>query len=381
MAFKLFQPKLYSALLCGSAIALFMGLLAETSHARIKLATLPDKENVKIRFDHPYLVFAEEDREIALQQGQNTIDFSWAGTTIDKSSIVFRPLDPDTPIKILSTSYPPGENALTWQVFSPDARSEQFRVSYLMGSIDRKTSYQVVVSADEKSATLKHYFKITNHSGEDFDDASFVMASGKNFQRSLEYGEAKRMLARRYEEVQLQKEYVFDQWRDSKAVSTDYVLQNASGVGLGEEAFEYGKVRIYQSDGKGGTAFIGEDWGEFTPVGENMRLFIGTAQDIKVERKLFSYEKKNIRGNVYDTDEWLHYEIKNFKQEPVELTVVERINGEWEFQNDTNLAGTPVQIAEQETNEEVRFRVQIPPTTDPEKPTILKFHYQRKNVW
>ena len=46
---------------------------------------------------------------------------------------------------------------------------------------------------------------------------------------------------------------------------------------FGQAPLQFGKVRIFQDDGRGSTAFIGEDWGKFTPLDDEMRLYVGTA--------------------------------------------------------------------------------------------------------
>jgi len=43
-----------------------------------------------------------------------------------------------------------------------------------------------------------------------------------------------------------------------------------------------GKVRIFQKDGHGGEAFTGEDWGKFTPIDDEMKLYLGLARDVKL---------------------------------------------------------------------------------------------------
>jgi hypothetical protein len=347
----------------------------ETAEARIKLATLPDREAVVVRFDHPGQVLVEEERTISLQKGTNTVDFSWAGTNIDKGSIVFRPVAADSKVEILSTSYPPGEAALTWSIASPDARSEKFRLSYLMANIQRETDYRAMVSNDESSLSFKHYFKIRNWSGGHFDNADFITRDGKTFEKGLDQGEAKRVLVNKWDGVKLTKEYVYDtarQWEGK--VMTDYVLKNTKEMGLGAIPLEYGKVRIYQDDGKGTAAFTGEDWGQFTAIGDDMRLNIGIAQDIKVEFKKMTNDVENRRGNVYDTNEVDEYEIKNFKDNEVELVLVLRVQGEWEMQKDS--AGYT--SFERDDNETIKFKVKCPAKGVPVK---LKFHYKRLNNW
>ncbi|MEM8496197.1 MAG: hypothetical protein AAF663_12515, partial [Planctomycetota bacterium] len=122
-------------------IALLVPSLAE---ARIKLITLPVRERVEIQLDHDTATLVEEERVVPLVQGVNQVDFSWANTQIDPSTIVFRVLgspapesgDVDTPeVNVLSVTYPPGENALVWQVSSSASTSVTVRISYLIGGL------------------------------------------------------------------------------------------------------------------------------------------------------------------------------------------------------------------------------------------------------
>lgn len=370
------NKRLLLSLAGAAAISSMIGIAnPEPANARIKLATLPDKEAVVVRFDHPNQVLVEEERTISLQKGVNTVDFSWAGTRIDKGSIIFRPVAKDTKVEILSTSYPPGEAALTWSISSPDARSEKFRLSYLMANIQRETDYRAIVSNDESTLSFKHYFKIRNWSGGTFDSADFITRDGKTFEKGLDQGEAKRVLVNKWDDVKLTKEYVYDLTRQYEGkVLTDYVLKNTKEMGLGAIPLEFGKVRIYQDDGKGTTAFTGEDWGQFTPIGDDMRLNIGIAQDVKVEFKKMVNDIENRRGNVYDTNEVDEYEIKNFKDSEVTLILVLRVQGEWEMQKDSS----GYESFEREDNETIKFKVKCPAKGEPVK---LKFHYKRLNNW
>ncbi|MCC6573787.1 MAG: hypothetical protein IT462_08350 [Planctomycetes bacterium] len=368
--------RIFFSMFGAAGIAAVLSLMSPTpAQARIKLATLPARDKVSVRFDHPTAVLVEEERTISLQKDVNMVDFSWAGTTIDKGSIVFRPVKADSKVVILSTSYPPGENALTWAVYAPAAGSEAFRISYLMGNIQRETSYTALVSKDESTCTLRHNFTIRNWSGEAFDAADFITREGKRFEKAMTNGEAKKVLVNKWDGVKLKKEYVYDTTRHSEGkVLTDYVMMNARDSGLGQIPLEFGKVRIYQDDGKGTTAFTGEDWGKFTPIGDELRLNIGIAQDIKIELKKMVNDRENVRGNVFDTNEVDEYEVKNFKDTAATVVFVVRVQGEWAMQNDS--AG--FEKFERMDNETIKFWVPAPAKGTPVK---LKFHYKRLNNW
>ena len=114
-------------------VCAFLGLLTlagTTAHAPgIKLITLPVRERVEIQLDNPSATLIEEERTVPLVKGVNQVDFSWANTTIDPDTILFRFIAPGSDLggakpleaRVLSVSYPPNENALVWQVASSDS--------------------------------------------------------------------------------------------------------------------------------------------------------------------------------------------------------------------------------------------------------------------
>ena len=75
-------------------------------------------------------------------------------------------------------------------------------------------------------------------------------------------------------------------------------------------------MRIFiDGGGEGGTAFLGEDWGKFTPIDDEMKLYLGVAQDIVVKRTIDKNERKRIGGNLFNQEVIVKYEIENFKDQ------------------------------------------------------------------
>ena len=107
----------------------FAGIAVSPALGGVKLITLPARERVEIQLDNMNATLVEEERVVPLAEGGNDVVFKWANTNIDKSSIQFRCLTDPGEIKVLSVSYPPGENALIWQVFAPRAGSARVRIS------------------------------------------------------------------------------------------------------------------------------------------------------------------------------------------------------------------------------------------------------------
>jgi hypothetical protein len=173
-----------------------------------------------------------------------------------------------------------------------------------------------------------------------------------------------------------------------------YVLKNDKANHLGAAPLQYGKVRIFQDDGHNGTAFIGEDWGKFTPLDDEMRLYIGVAQDVVVKRTIDKREQHRIAGNLYNREVIVKFEIENFKDKAVVLDISENVrairnelfgdNGrdvQWELGKENTLKDGPDR--EKSTFEQLLFHVRLPARGADAKAEKIthKLHLIMKNEW
>lgn len=88
-----------------------------------------------------------------------------------------------------------------------------------------------------------------------------------------------------------------------------------------------GVVRVYKKDGAGRAQFVGEDQIDHTARNETVRLRLGEAFDITADKKQTAYEK--IAAKVFETA--YQIEIRNAKDEAVEVKVVEPMPGDWQI--------------------------------------------------
>jgi len=305
-------------------------MLAPPALARIKLITLPVRDRVEVRLDHADATLVEEQRVVPLVKGVNQVDFSWSNTPINAGTIVFRVVKADFDVKVLSVSYPPNENALVWQVSAADSGSATVRISYLLGNLDKTFSYRAVAAPDEATLTLRQYVRVRNLANEAFEGSDIHLGFGPTFTKSIGLNETKEVLVQKVEQVPVKKTYTvnpvalgyIDRPQNKLRVPMHYVLKNSEDHKLGT-TLPYGKVRIFQQDNSGGSAFLGEDWGQQTPVGDEMKLAIGVARDITVKRVIEDIERTRVSGNLFNYDVVVKYEIENFKDQPVTLDVVE----------------------------------------------------------
>lgn len=374
--------------------------------ARIKLITLPARQRVEIQLDHPDTTLIEEERIVPLVKGTNQVDFSWANTRIDPQTIVFRVLTPTegSPIdaRVLSVSYPPNENALVWQVAASGSGSARVRISYLLAGLTKRFHYRAVASADERTVTLSQYIRMKNLANEAFGSSNLWAGYGNRFLKPIGLNETKQVLAQKYTDVPVTKTYTcdpdqfgyLDRAQNKLRVPMHYVLTNHHDHQLGRAPLPYGKVRIFQDDGRGTVAFIGEDWGKFTPIDDEMRLYLGVAQDIVVKRTIDRNVRRRIAGNLYHREIVVKYEIENFKQTPVTLDVSENVRSlrdqfdghtgrdvQWELGDQTSFPDGPDN--EKTTHEQVLFHIPLPPRNGPSKAkkVIHQFHVIIKNEW
>ncbi len=416
----------------------------QVASARIKLITLPPRQRVEIQLDNPNATLVEEERIVPLVKGLNQVDFSWANTQIDPNTIVFRVLPRDEgpavakpaaakavpakeagvaaganalkavpakaeaddggplDIKVLSVSYPPNEAALVWQVASSGSGSARVRISYLLGNLTKSFNYRAVASHDESALTLSEYVRIQNLANESFGSTELWAGIGPRFHRPIGLNETKEMLVEKYEKVPVRKTYTcdpqaygyLDRPQNKLLVTMHYVLKNNKAEHLGTAPLPYGKVRIFQDDGRGSTAFLGEDWGKFTPLDDQMKLYVGTAQDVVVKRTIDKNEQQRVAGNLFNRDVVVKYEIENFKDKAVTLDVAESVRAirnevagetgrdvQWELAKDTTFAGGPDK--EDSTYDHLVFHVQLPARGADTKAAkmIQKLHLVIKNEW
>lgn len=395
-------------------IVLALLSVATPAFARVKMTALPQRERVEIQLDNGRYTLVEEERIVPLLRGKNAIDFSWSNTRIDKNSIQFRPLAirergrfrPLTKgeINIINVAYPPSENALVWEVGARQACALKARVSYLISNLSRSFSYRALADKDERFLLLKNYLQLRNYSGEDFGTASVWAGFGPKFQKQVGQQVDIKMLLHRFNKVPIQKTYTFD-WYTHGRLNPDkpyasrvlmhYQLQNDEQHGLGEFPLQPGKVRIFIKDGRGGEAFLGEDWAALTPLDGKMRLYLGEARDVVCQRTIRSSRRLPNRGNLFDHEISIRFVCENFKDKAVTLDIIEQLNRlaqqyaatphgdvEWELGEDTS---REIRVTHERGGATPVLHIDLPArprdkSADVKKHTFT-FHLILKNLW
>ena len=394
-------------------------LIASSASARVKLSTLPQRERVEIQLDNGRYTLVEEERIVPLlkstrKAGNNRVDFSWSNTKIDKNSIQFRPIAirqggawrriENGAVAVINVAYPPNENALVWEVYSKEACALKVRVSYLISNLGRSFAYRALADKEETFLTLKKYILLRNYSGEDFGRAGVWAGFGPRFVKLVENQSDTKMLLERFKRVPIRKRYTFD-WYTHGRLNPDkpfaskvlmhYELKNVARNGLGKYPLQPGKVRIFIRDGRGGEAFLGEDWAALTPIDGKMRLYLGEARDIVCTRTIQDNKRHPVMGNLFNQEVTIKYEIENFKSKPCTLDIVESMNriardfgraphgdAEWTLGEGTSKGIT---LTYERGNATPILHVDLPARPKDKNEKVEKltfiFHFTIKNLW
>src|SRR3546814_516865 len=142
-------------------------------------------------------------------------------------------------------------------------------------------------------------------------------------------------------------------------------FRNDSASGLGEP-LPSGTIRVYGPAGDA-PASLGEDRLEDTAVGEDVRLAIGRSFDVTATRRQTDFRSAGLPKRSYESAQTI--ELRNARQQPVTVKVVEPIPGDWQIlaesapheRESADRAGWTVAVpADGKAMLSYRVRVQLP---------------------
>lgn len=148
--------------------------------AAIELVTVPKSQAVQLTiYNSADITMVKESRELTFKPGLNTIQFSWAGTLIDPTSLRLTFLDNKGKLNLRDTSFPPGRNdALQWNIDSELSGSARVEINYFTSGITWNADYTAITNAKENAMSLDGFIRVINNSGEDYPNAEVRLVVG-----------------------------------------------------------------------------------------------------------------------------------------------------------------------------------------------------------
>ena len=165
--------------LCLVILATF--LFTGVAQAKVDLVTLPTRDTVQLTiYNSADMTLVRESRILTLKQGLNRLQFSWANTLIDPTSLEILPLANSDQIQVMGLDYPPRVTNLgVWNIRSEVSGKVPMEITYLTSGLTWRAFYLGTLSNDEKEMKLQGYVRVTNQSGEDYDNAQTRLIVGQ----------------------------------------------------------------------------------------------------------------------------------------------------------------------------------------------------------
>jgi len=256
----------------------------------IELVTLPRRENVQITiYNSADLTLVRERRNLTLKKGWNWLQFMWANTLIDPTSLSLESLQEADKIDVQQLVFPARLRELgRWLIRSDVNGQVPFQITYFTSGLSWRAFYMGTLSGDEKTMRLDGYVRVSNNSGEDYENAQTRLIVGKVHlldqiaelaKRQYPYGRPEvmvvadsssffRNMAEKYSHV------VVYSWSGTTA---------AGGYGLGRKEIIKEGLSEYFLYTIEGTETIPDKWGK--------RLLSFEAEDIPV-KSLYKYDEE-----------------------------------------------------------------------------------------
>ena len=164
-------------------IAICLLPLLAAGYARAKnvdLVTLPARSSVQLTiYNSEDITLAKETRYITFKKGLNRLQFSWANTLIDPTSVTFRPLEHADDIELLDTVFP-GQKPqhLIWNIESKFEGQAKVEVMYFTSGLTWTMDYVSICNPDETAMQFRGYVRVYNSSGEEYENAEIRLIVG-----------------------------------------------------------------------------------------------------------------------------------------------------------------------------------------------------------
>ena len=153
-----------------------------------------------------------------------------------------------------------------------------------------------------RRSTLSQYMRLQNFANEEFGGTGLWAGFGQRFLKPIGLNETKEMLVEKFEQVPIKKTYTcnpqefdyLDRRRTSSACRCTTCSRTTRPTTWARPRCRTARCASSSTAASRGvsTAFLGEDWGKFTPMDDEMRLYLGVAQDIVVKRTIDKNEQQ-----------------------------------------------------------------------------------------
>lgn len=350
--------------------------------ASVEVSVVQPRSSVMLTIYGPQLTLVQEERTAAFSKGDNSLAFTWSGAGVDPNTVHLEAVEPQDAWSVRGVTLSAGSTSMIWDIESKRNWLGQVRFTYHVTGFEWNARYEAFANPDETEMELTGWVSITNTTGEAYRDARVRLVLGSPrlapprladvslraraekavpeeltagavaapaFERegfadyslftlkraeSLEPGQTRRSVAVQSPKVRVHRYFVYDPRLYGDRVAMLYEFRNSKENGLGEP-LPSGIVRLYRRGTAGDVALVGEETIRVAPANEDVKLHVGSAGNVVVERKLMDSQRlnevfdENKRLVKYDLVEQYSISVRNRRESPAEVRVVEHITPPW----------------------------------------------------
>jgi hypothetical protein len=146
----------------------------------VDLSTVPKRNSVQLTiYNSEDLTLVRETRTVTFKKGVNPLQFSWANTLIDPTSVDLKFLTNAHKLDVLDTTFPHDKpQQLFWNVQSEIDGEATIQITYFTSGITWSADYVLLAGKDEKRLSFDGFVRVTNNSGEEYEDAQVRLVVG-----------------------------------------------------------------------------------------------------------------------------------------------------------------------------------------------------------
>src|SRR4051812_17232328 len=159
-----------------------LALTAPPSFAasNVDLSTVPRRNTVQLTiYNSEDITLVRETRIITFKKGVNPLQFSWANTLIDPSSVDLKFLTSADKLDVEDTTFPHDKpQMLYWNVKSEIDGEATIQITYFTSGITWSADYIAIADKDENKLDIDGFVRVTNNSGEEYENAQVRLVVG-----------------------------------------------------------------------------------------------------------------------------------------------------------------------------------------------------------
>jgi hypothetical protein len=156
------------------------GLALPARAKNVDLSTVPKRNTVALTiYNSEDITLVRETRAVTFKKGVNPLQFSWANTLIDPTSVELKFLTHPEHLDLLDTTFPHDKpQMLYWNVQSDFDGEATIEITYFTSGITWSADYIAIADKDEKNVAFDGFVRVTNNSGEEYENASVRLIVG-----------------------------------------------------------------------------------------------------------------------------------------------------------------------------------------------------------